>query len=277
LDREIARAVALREMEHPDLVYGIFVEFNVDKDDVVEEIRRVAADFGIETSQHDPAMWWQSPEEPYRASRGNKLPGIALTVYPADPHTTTCRFSLYLSKFKAPLPPAVETAFDDLESGRADRVLDAIESALITDVNCMDAHGESLLHYAARINSIDVVAALVDAGADVNGPEGEHTTPLEEAVHQGSFESAELLLSRGANINYQSPGKHTVLYRLVDARPNHVSQRTAVEWLLRHGADKTLKNWQGRTPEQEAREGEFTEMANLIRDWPTGQPAGPGR
>src|SRR5947209_8868630 len=61
------------------------------------------------------------------------------------------------------------------------------------------AVGETPLHVAAIRGDTSAIAALLDAGADIDS-RGEHGyTPLHEAAEQGHAAAVELLLSRGAS------------------------------------------------------------------------------
>lgn len=65
------------------------------------------------------------------------------------------------------------------------------------DVNQTDRLGKTALHYAARDGDIDVITALILAGADTEIRDfgGEGSTPKEiamESGHQGVFETAAL-------------------------------------------------------------------------------------
>jgi len=54
------------------------------------------------------------------------------------------------------------------------------------------------LHVAAKRGNIDVVAAIIDAGADINATSDMHQTPLDIALKQGHKAVAELLRKKGA-------------------------------------------------------------------------------
>jgi len=68
-----------------------------------------------------------------------------------------------------------------------------------------DEHGaeprsETPLHWAASSDDVEVAEALIDAGADIHGPEGSIGTPLANAVGYGCWQVARLLVARGARV-----------------------------------------------------------------------------
>jgi ankyrin repeat protein len=69
------------------------------------------------------------------------------------------------------------------------------------DVNARSANPFSVLpiHSATAGNHDDVVAVLIDAGADVNATQRHGWTPLHGAAHNGSLASVERLLAAGAD------------------------------------------------------------------------------
>jgi ankyrin repeat protein len=70
-----------------------------------------------------------------------------------------------------------------------------------SDVNARSENGLSVLpiHSATAGNHDDVVAVLVDAGADVNATQRHGWTPLHGAAQNGSLASVERLLAAGAD------------------------------------------------------------------------------
>ena len=56
------------------------------------------------------------------------------------------------------------------------------------------------IHDAAKKGDVAAVAAALDAGADVNEPDGT-ATPLYHAVRRGHLAAAKLLIERGADVN----------------------------------------------------------------------------
>jgi hemoglobin len=64
------------------------------------------------------------------------------------------------------------------------------------------AHGVkrcTALHMAARRGNAEVIAALLDADADIEACDSQGDTPLRRAVNCGKVDAAKLLLARGAN------------------------------------------------------------------------------
>ena len=75
-------------------------------------------------------------------------------------------------------------------------------------ISVRDKDGSTLLHCAAWKGHKDIVIFLLDSGIPVddqneNGHWG--TTALHAASHADNKEVAEILISRGANVNFRSP------------------------------------------------------------------------
>ena len=60
---------------------------------------------------------------------------------------------------------------------------------------------ETPLHYAASSDDVGVAEALIDAGADIEVPDGSIGTPLDNAVGYGCWHVARLLVARGARVD----------------------------------------------------------------------------
>ncbi len=59
---------------------------------------------------------------------------------------------------------------------------------------------ETPLHYAASSDDVDVAAALLERGADLETPDGSIGTPLDNAIGYACWHVARLLATRGARI-----------------------------------------------------------------------------
>lgn len=60
---------------------------------------------------------------------------------------------------------------------------------------------ETPLHWAASSDDVDVAAALIDGGADIEVPDGSIGTPLDNAVGYACWNVARLLVAHGARVD----------------------------------------------------------------------------
>ncbi|HYW57294.1 MAG TPA: ankyrin repeat domain-containing protein [Polaromonas sp.] len=125
-----------------------------------------------------------------------------------------------------------------------------------TDVNKLNAKGESALMIAALRGHQDIVVKLVKKDADVNKT---GWTPLHYAASSGHIEIMSFLLENHAYIDAESPNKTTPLMMAAQ-----YSNAAAVKFLLEAGADATLKNQQGLTAIQFAQRASRTDSIELI-------------
>jgi ankyrin repeat protein len=139
---------------------------------------------------------------------------------------------------------------------------------------------ETPLHYAASNDDVDVAAALIDRGADVEAPDGSIGSPLDNAIGYCCWHVARLLVARGAQVekvwHASALGMLDRLEELLipDIGPDLASQgfwhacaagqRRTAERLLRAGADL---NWEpdyaSGTP-LDASQGLGTRQENVI-------------
>lgn len=114
---------------------------------------------------------------------------------------------------------------------------------------------ETALHWAASSDDVDVAAALIDGGADIEVPGGSIGTPLANAVGYGCWNVARLLVDRGARIGSlweaAALGDRAGVDAFLAADPPpdssdidaafwqacHGGQRRMAEYLLAHGAN----------------------------------------
>lgn len=108
-----------------------------------------------------------------------------------------------------------------------------------TDVNRLNAKGESALMLAALTDQQDLAEKLIKKGADVNKT---GWTPLHYAATKGHLAIISLLLEQHAYIDAESPNGTTPLMMAA-----MYGTPAAVKLLLQEGADPQIKNQQGLT------------------------------
>src|SRR5690606_2379071 len=100
-------------------------------------------------------------------------------------------------------------------------------------VNTRNDYGSSPMSEAGVLGNVEIVAALLDAGADVESPTREGQSVLMSVVRTPNVETAELLISRGADVNAVETWRGQSALMFASAQ----SQPAMVALLLRHGAD----------------------------------------
>lgn len=125
-----------------------------------------------------------------------------------------------------------------------------------TNVNLLNAQGESVLMIAALKGNVDAATSLVKRDADVNKT---GWAPLHYAATGGSQAILSLLLDSHAYIDAESPnGSTPLMMAAMYGTPQ------AVKLLLEAGADPLLKNQQSLTAIDFARRASRTESVELL-------------
>jgi ankyrin repeat protein len=125
-----------------------------------------------------------------------------------------------------------------------------------TDVNRLNAKGESPLMLAALKGQQDLAAQLIKRGADVNKT---GWTALHYAASSGQLAIISLLIEHSAYIDAESPNGTTPLMMAA-----MYGSPEAVKLLLQEGADPQLKNQQGLTALQFAQRANRSDSAQAI-------------
>jgi uncharacterized protein len=115
------------------------------------------------------------------------------------------------------------------------------------DLKVQDKYIATPLHYAANLGETGIVKMLLDSGANVNAvSERNNFTPLCYAVRAGRLETTVVLLGHGADISVR-PGSYgrTLLHLSVINLKNPVEMTEA---LLAAGLDVNIVDNKGRTP-----------------------------
>jgi hypothetical protein len=146
-------------------------------------------------------------------------------------------------------------------------------------------HAETPLHWAASSDDVEVLDALLDAGADIEATGGVIAggTPLTDARAFGQWRAAHRLVERGAQTTLQDVATLGLMDRLeeyfaTEAPPApdeidrafwgacHGGQRGAAEYLLHRGADVNwIPPWEQLTPLDAAERSEAAELVEWLR------------
>lgn len=123
-----------------------------------------------------------------------------------------------------------------------------------------DDHGATMLHRALHVYSqrqADVVKALLDAGAPVNEPLDDGSTPLHWALRFGCEACVPLLLARGADVKVRDEDGNTPLFS---------ASASAAPLLIAAGADPLARNRRGEVPLHRNRQAAFLGAGVDVRD-----------
>jgi uncharacterized protein len=151
---------------------------------------------------------------------------------------------------------------------------------------------ETPLHWAASSDDVDVAAALIDGGADIEMLGGSIAggTPLDNAVGYGCWNVARLLVERGARVNKlwhaAALGMMSRVEELMDSNPALTvdditeafwqacsgGQRRVAEYLLSKGADiNGVPDYTDQTPLDAA--GSLDTRRDIFVTWLKGKGA----
>ena len=113
------------------------------------------------------------------------------------------------------------------------------------DVRCNDGR-ESLLHLAARYNTVESVSGLLKGGADLDSRDNNGCTALLVAVYKTYFQLASLLISAGADLHVADDLGRNVLHYA--CRRDRSSEADFVRSLLDEGVGVECADNNGDTP-----------------------------
>ena len=133
-------------------------------------------------------------------------------------------------------------------------------------INRADDFGQTALERASEKGDVEMMIFLMDHGADYNfiPPKsefgGENRTPLIASADGGHVLAVELLIARGAKVN----GGIGEYRRTALAAAVSNEYIAIVRLLLSKGADQTIRNWDGWTMLQIARERKNQAIIDLL-------------
>ncbi|MEJ2202268.1 MAG: ankyrin repeat domain-containing protein, partial [Desulfuromonadaceae bacterium] len=115
------------------------------------------------------------------------------------------------------------------------------------------------IYWCAEKGKIDLIELALEKGADIHATNKSGETALHRAAFVGKVDIIDFLLDQGARINQKN---------MYDATPLFVAvlrnQLEAVKKLLACGADPSIRNHEGLSPADQAREKGCPEMEALF-------------
>ena len=160
-----------------------------------------------------------------------------------------------------------------------------VEAGADVNARFRGPHAETPLHWAASSDDVEVLDALLDAGADieVTGAVIAGGTPLTDARAFGQWQAAHRLVERGAQTTLDDAAALGLQDRVEEAfagetEPStedinrafwfacHGGQRPAAEYLLDRGAELNwIPPWEPETPLDAAQRSEAGELVEWLR------------
>jgi uncharacterized protein len=212
--------------------------------------------------------------------------------------TLACTLTLFGGLAQAQVPPSATelSSYQGLHRAAADGDVAAVVGK--ANIDAKDSSGRTAFHVAAYQKQQDVMAALVNAGANPNALEGQaydavtiasvaddaetlkaalalgnkatnitspyDGTALIAAAHLGHDEVVRILIENGAPLNHVNNLGWTALIEAVILGDGGARHQKTVANLLKAGADRTIADRNGVTPLEHARQRGFIEIVSLF-------------
>lgn len=124
--------------------------------------------------------------------------------------------------------------------------------------------GRSALYWASDRGIIKNIKLLLEYGANVNIKDSYGTTPLHLTSLYGHTEATKLLIDNGAYVNAQDNLGNTPLHEV--AIGDRRSNVETIIYLIEHGANKNIRNNNGKTAYDIAKEKNRFDLTSVLND-----------
>jgi ankyrin repeat protein len=158
--------------------------------------------------------------------------------------------------------PLIKAAYGHADQRLRETAIVEMLLARGAKINDADAYGHSALFNACKAGKINIVKVLVENGADVDQRMAHGNggfTPLIEAIICKRNDVVEYLLEKGAEIEKTCAGTGTPLWWAANS-----GNLSAAQMLLSRDADAFQRDYYGRTPLDEARRQNHSDIADLL-------------
>lgn len=133
------------------------------------------------------------------------------------------------------------------------------------DVNATDDLQDSPYLYAGAEGKLDILRMTVAAGADLSSVNRYGGTALTPAAHHGHIEVVEYLLTTEVDIDQVNYLGWTALLEAVILGDGGPTYQRIVELLINAGADRSIRDREGRTALDNARKKGYPEIIELLQ------------
>ena len=140
--------------------------------------------------------------------------------------------------------------------------------AQLFTISAMNVNQPGLdLYDAVRKHNIDQVKKLIKYGAPINfihPTEIDHWTPLQVASYFGDMNIVEALVKAGADLELRNKDGETALFAAVTRRQGEKGQLEIIKFLVSKGAKVDVVTNNGSTPLSEARKNNLRTVVEFL-------------
>jgi len=137
-----------------------------------------------------------------------------------------------------------------------------------SDGNAVNAKNQSVLYVATIRRKSDFIKKLLEKGADPNRADDAGALPISELIlgYQPDLQAFKMMLAKMTDVNKQEKDGSTLLiYAAKNARLATETRREMINSLIEKGADKNLKDKNGKTALAWSKERKITEAIEMLK------------